>query len=75
MLIYENTTYCKTVSCILIWEFGQFLFGNLANFYLGTWLIFIWELGEKSFGELADFRSASWRVGLLLFQQFHKLAF
>lgn len=30
------------------------LFGNLANFHLGTWLDFIWELGEKSFGELAD---------------------
>ena len=61
MLIYENTTYCKTVSCILIWKFGQFLFGNLANFYLGIWPIFIWEFGRFSFGNLADFYLGTWR--------------
>ena len=31
-----------------IWEFGRFLFGNLADFYLGIWQIFIWKLGRFS---------------------------
>lgn len=31
------------------------LFGNLADFCLGTWLNFIWELGRNSFGNLAKF--------------------
>jgi hypothetical protein len=53
MLIYENTTYCQTVSCILVWEFGRFLFGSLADFYLGTWRKFIRRVGGFLFGELA----------------------
>jgi hypothetical protein len=53
MLIYENTTYCQTVICILVWELGEILFGNLADFYLGTWRKIVRRVGGFLFGELA----------------------
>lgn len=31
------------------------LFGNLDDFYLGTWTIFAWELGQFLLGNLDNF--------------------
>ena len=39
MLICKNTTYCQTVSCILIWELGRFSLGNLAKNRSASWRV------------------------------------
>jgi len=37
-------------------------FGNLADFYLGTWLVFTWELGWILLGNLDGFCLGTWLI-------------
>jgi hypothetical protein len=48
--------FCLGTWSIFIWEFGRFLFGNLARFRLGTWHFSSLVATKKSRSRLRDFR-------------------